>query len=144
MRFRIFLSLGLSVLVLAGALLLQAELTQSAAAGSHEEDTVVRNRAENILALRLGGAQENLSEALLGAASSRKPGTSGEQKHPSDSDDEAKPLYVRLRGGESVSLLCRREFGSAGAAKVKGVLELNGWSEAEARRLTTGTWVRLR
>lgn len=58
-----------------------------------------------------------------------------------DPPSPARPREVALSPGETVSHLARRHLGSV--RRYTEILELNGWTERESRRLPAGTLVKL-
>lgn len=121
--------------------------------------------SEDLLVLELGGDHEALSRALLrlrgtpapaagpaaapAAGPTAGPTGEGAVETPlpaAERQAEAEPpppeiFSVYLRQGETLYGLARTHLGSG--ARWRELLELNGWSEAQAGQLPVGTMVKL-
>ncbi|MGE0141973.1 MAG: hypothetical protein AB7I19_02995 [Planctomycetota bacterium] len=100
-------------------------------------------RSADEAVFELGGDAKPLSEWLATARKRQQASTRIEAPLLSLPTPKL-PVRVRiarLEPGETLSDLCRRELADANAWRK--VAEFNGWSEADLRRLSVGTEVRL-
>ena len=124
-----------------------------------------RERAANELELELGGDHASLRESLrkvpgedrhAGAGSgavpppvpdreppppARVPEPGPSAPPPSPDNPRRAPRSVRLEPGRTVIAVVREHLGDD--RRLGEVLALNGWTEAQARRLAAGTVIRL-
>jgi nucleoid-associated protein YgaU len=106
-------------------------------------DRPVEARSADEAVFELGGDAKPLSQ-WLEAARKRQQATTRVEAPVLQLPTPKLPVRVRiarLQSGETLSDLCRRELGDANAWRK--VAEFNGWSEADLRRLSVGTEVRL-
>ena len=110
---------------------------------------------EDTLVLELGGPYQRLADALRVVAPRPEPEPSPEPEpqpepapqpdpEPDGIDHDPRPgavRWVELEAGQTVSDLSREHLGASG--RWREVLELNGWTERQARRLRIGTRVKL-
>ena len=100
-------------------------------------------RAPDEAVFELGGDAHPLAEVLR-AVEQGSPATPRVAKPPLVIPATPKPLRfrtVKLGAGQTLTALCGKELGDA--SRWREVAELNGWSEDELRRLSTGTEVRI-
>ena len=107
-------------------------------------------RSDDLLVLELGGDHMPLDAALRavaarGAQAEYPPATRPESEPPPGEAKPSVPLeaerWVELEAGQTISELARVHLGRS--RRWREVLELNGWTEEQARRLRVGTQVRL-
>jgi hypothetical protein len=113
---------------------------------------------ENVLQLVLGGENKSLGAALRALQPERAeprvepepvPEPAPAREPPPRSREEpipqptpvVPPREVRLGRGQTVAALAREHLGSGD--RWREILDLNGWTEADAKRLSVGTVVRL-
>ncbi|MFO1052893.1 MAG: hypothetical protein U1F36_11815 [Planctomycetota bacterium] len=101
-------------------------------------------RSRDELVLELGGDGPPLAKLLTDARRRVESASSQTIASPLRLRAPERPVRyrtVRLGAGESLSKLCARVLGDS--SRWREIAELNGWSEADLRRLAEGTDVRL-
>ena len=126
----------------------------------------VSHPADGVLVLEVGGDQSSLHAALLAAGIEVAPAPG---RHPQrDADGDAPPpevdegsneargepvdpvnggaigadhVVVELGRGETLMQLAKKHLGASG--RYREILERNGWTEADARRLRPGQLVKV-
>jgi hypothetical protein len=136
---RLILSLLLIVGALAAALLLHQELTN--AGGQTAKAASRQDRSRDLLQLSLGEAPVlvvDRREEKRPLAPEPEPGPLPD---PQPGPSPAPQRFVFLEAGGTISGIAHKHLGKA--ARANEVLELNGWTEADARSLRPGTKVLL-
>ncbi len=104
---------------------------------------------DDVLELELGGAHQPL-EAALRANDPRAPAPieAPPRVEPeprlqplAPEPPAARPRTVTLRRNQTIAGLAREHLGSS--SRFQEILDLNGWTEADARRLPVGTPVKI-
>lgn len=99
------------------------------------------------LELIVGGEGDNLREALALAAqprqSQRVQSPVNPEPQPNAPVPTPPPRTVALESGMTLYGIARAHLPGRPEDGVRRILEVNGWSEAQARRLPAGTTVRL-
>jgi hypothetical protein len=139
---RLLLSFLLIIAALVSALLLHEELTD--AGGKPVEAANLGDRTRDLLQLRLGEAP------ILVVNSRRKnqprnPAPSVPQPTPPEPAPEPAPAtpqrFVFLEANGTLSEVSLKHLGTS--HRWKEILELNGWTEAQSRKLQAGTKILL-
>jgi len=108
-------------------------------------DPVPPAPGEDVLVLELGAPNASLEQSLRAVAAKRAlredapPPVSRLSEPPPESEPESRTVW--LVEGQTISELAQTHLGSS--RRWHEILELNGWTEDDARRLGVGTPVRL-